>query len=201
MEYQPPPSTDGKEEVKSKWFEQLVDIESIPRKTSSESSKGEKPNQKKRKFATLASSPKNNAPISKGKSKTSEKRNPITNYFQTLAPGSTSSGVISRGFWNKYSAEISKSLLLPEKTDYAVLDPTCWSSSLKRLGRNSWFSTQIQRPIKKNLRKISSRSQPFLWQEITGCVQQKIAKDEEKQRIANQKKRRKTNNNIKGEEK
>ena len=114
--------------------------------------------------------------------------NTITNYFQKSTSGAfpndtttTSINQKSRvGFWSKYTNEISKKLLLPEKINYDNLNIEFWSNSLKRLGHNYWFTMQVQKPLMD--KKISHQTKEFLWNEINECSQRKIIENEEKKK-------------------
>jgi hypothetical protein len=84
---------------------------------------------------------------------------PTTKYSQTSVPVSTTSVKVSRGFWNKSKADISKKLWLPTKIDWRASVSNSGSSSV--LGHASSFSTlTYSHPTSKSL-KTSWRSSTF----------------------------------------
>src|SRR5690554_2969743 len=92
---------------------------------------------KKRKFSSLACRQKTNE-ITRKDPRNTEKQSLITNYFQRSIGSPTFDDktlnhpphpTTLRGFWNKYSAEIAKNLLLPVKSRYGILKRNRWDPS------------------------------------------------------------------------
>ena len=114
------------------------------------------------------------------KSKTSKKRTLDTNLSKTLVQESTSKEKDLKPFWNESSPGWSAKLWSCIATGLQELDSNCWSSSLKRLARNSWFTVRQVTSGKENLLKTSLQSQPTLSPHIMDAVLQKIENEERK---------------------
>jgi len=111
--------------------------------------------------------------------------------FQSTNVPPNSYNLVSQqtGYWMKYTKEVSKKLSLPLKINEEEKKKFIFmNDSLKRLGRNCWFTTQALKP--KYQVKISSRTKEFLWKEISECAQRKLAEDEEKKEREDKKKRK-----------
>ena len=103
------------------------------------------------------STPESVAPTKKktcnGRSKTSRTSTQTTNSSKTSVLASISEEKACRPFWNELSKAWSQKLWLPTKTDCVDTVSNCWNSSLRSLGRNSWFTVK---------QKVSRR--PENWQ-------------------------------------
>ena len=177
---------DGRKVEKLDVKELRVEKDSIVLETSKNILMKEK-NQKKRKRSESVmqeSVVTTKKKISKDKLNNSKQNIQSMKSFQTLDQDSTGKEKVLRPFWTKYSQELSRKLWLPTKTECVDLDMNSLSKSAKSLTQNSWFVTKVkQSKIQQlNYQNISFPLLQSLSPEIMDFVQEKIEKNEKKEK-------------------
>ena len=109
-----------------------------------------------KKYATQELAPRSKKMTSKGKKNTSSPNSRHTKSLQTSEVESISKEKVLLPFWNESYLDTSKKLWLPTKTDCADLDLTLLRGCAQNSVLNSWFSTRVNVPHKKNSLKTCS---------------------------------------------
>lgn len=120
---------------------------------------------RKRKYATLESPQITRGQTLNDRSKISETGVQDTRSSETLDQDSTTIVEVSKPYWNEYTAEMSRKLWLPTKTDCVDMDSNSSSSSSRRLIPNSWFSVRESKNMTRegSLQTTSSQSATISW--------------------------------------